>query len=306
MKFISTAVSLLFSAILVAAQQDAPTTTPTAASTPNLTPLATKYGDSFKNAGGKMLIDKVNVYLIFYGDWSSPEAQNDQSVFMSFVDRLSSTSWFSTLKQYPNADGKTIGGPLSLAAAVTDSGSHGLNLTDTNTHKQIVTDAVHSGYLDATNQLDNDGFYIILAAKNVQDSDFCNTHCGYNGYSDEFQYMYIGYPGSCTDSCVPGFNQVDSPNNSTSIDAAITIFSHEVQDILTDPRDDAWILKDGDTKVEVGDFCSGQGVTESQWFGATSQVEGRNASYNLAIDDKKYLVQTIYSPKSKTCVLSSE
>lgn len=80
---------------------------------------------------------------------------------------------------------------------MTDSGSQGLNLTDANVHKQIVIDAVNSGYLSDTNSFDSNGVYVILGGSNVHDADFCTNNCGYNSYSDEFQYMFIGYPGEC-------------------------------------------------------------------------------------------------------------
>lgn len=104
------------------------------------------------------------------------------------------------VKEYTDSNGNKVTGPLNVAAAVADSGSHGLSLTDTNTHKQIVLDAVNSGYLSATNSLDSNGVYVIMAGSNVNDSQFCHTNCGYNSYSDEFQYMFIGYPGTCSET----------------------------------------------------------------------------------------------------------
>ncbi|KAI8393491.1 phosphate-induced protein 1 [Radiomyces spectabilis] len=285
---------------LVAAQQ--PTN---ADSNSHLTPTATKYADTFKNAGGRVLHDKVNVYLIFYGEWNSTEAKTDQSIIMNFLDRVSTAPWFSTLKKYPDSNGNTVTGPLNLAAALTDSGSHGLQLNDANTHQQIVTDAVNSGYLSATNQLDGDGVYIILAGQNVQDKDFCNAHCGYNSYNDQFQYIFVGHPKLCQDRCIPPFNKETSPNNSPAADAFITILSHELQDILTDPKGDGWVIQENQKRIELGDFCAGANVTQEQWFGQLSQIEaGKNASYNIAIDGNKYLVQTIFDREKKSCVLS--
>lgn len=106
-------------------------------------------------------------------------------------------------------------------------------------------------------------------------------------------------------SCVPPLISTESPNNSPAIDAAVTIFSHEIQDLLTDPREDAWVIKqNANTIIELGDFCAGRGVTQEQWFGTVSQVEGTNATYNLQVKNNKYLVQTIYSLNQKKCVLS--
>ncbi|KAF7722841.1 hypothetical protein EC973_002643 [Apophysomyces ossiformis] len=305
--------ALFFSIASVIAQQPQQTT----ANSNGLTPVAKQYADSFKNVGGKVLSDQVNVYAIFYGDWKSSSA--DQNILLNFVDRVSGTAWYNTCKYYYSAlnvvlpnlydqvkeytgnDGKTVGS-LHLAAALTDSGSHGLNLSDNGIHKQIVIDAVNSGYLSADNQLDSNGIYIIFAASNVNDSGFCSKNCGYNSYSDQFQYMYIGHPGVCAQSCIPSLNNATSPNNNPAVDAMITIFSHELQDILTDPRNNAWIVRSGQTEIELGDFCSGSGVTQEQWFGNVQQDNGGH--YNLAIGDSKYLVQTIYSREKKACVLS--
>jgi hypothetical protein len=101
------------------------------------------------------------------------------------------------VNQYSDNSGRTVTGPLNLAAAVNDAGSHSLNLTN-DIHKQIVEDAVNSGYLSPVNRLDSNGVYIIMGGPDVNDSEFCTTNCGYNSYSNDFQYMFIGYPGRCS------------------------------------------------------------------------------------------------------------
>lgn len=95
-----------------------------------------------------------------------------------------------------------------------------------------------------------------------------------------------------------------SPNVSPSIDAAITIFSHEIQDMLTDPRNNAWIIQQDNTVVELGDFCAGSGVSAEQWFGNVQQVASKNASYNIEVGSQQFLVQTIFSKSKQQCVLS--
>jgi hypothetical protein len=67
-------------------------------------------------------------------------------------------------------------------------------------HKEIVVDAVQSGYLSHVNQLDSNGVYVVMGGPDVTDADFCKTNCGYNGYADQFQYIFIGYPGLCPDT----------------------------------------------------------------------------------------------------------
>ncbi|GAA5806356.1 hypothetical protein HPULCUR_011889 [Helicostylum pulchrum] len=283
-------------ACLVSAQQEVPTNTEPST-------IISQYGSRFKNLGGNILHDKVNVYIIFYGNWSSAESQQEQTTFMHFVDNISLSPWFSLLKQYTDGNGKSVTGPLNLAAAVNDAGSHKLNLTP-EIHKQIVSDAVSSGYLSPSNQLDSNGIYVIMGGPDVNDVDFCKNNCGYNSWTDNFQYMYIGYPGSCPNNiCVPTVNKDVSPNSSPAMDAAITIFSHEIQDILTDPRGDAWEINDasGNT-IELADLCSAKGVSKEQ-FGSMTQ-DPQLGSYNLELAGSKYLVQTIFDLASKECKLA--
>ena len=293
MKFSNLVVCLFaITASLVSAQQ-----TVQSGSTNNA--VISQYGSTFKNAGGSVLHDKVNVYIIFYGNWSSTESQQEQTVFMNFIDNISSSPWFNLLKQYTDNNGKAVTGPLNLAAAVNDAGSHTLNLTNT-IHKQIVLDAVNSGFLSPVNRLDSNAIYIIMGGPDVSDSDFCKVNCGYNGYSDEFQYMFIGYPGICPDTCIPSVNKASSPNNSPAMDAAITIFSHELQDILTDPRGDGWEIQNSNVTIELGDFCSGQGTISDQFGNVTQSSTG---SYNLEVNNYKYLVQTVFDLSAQQCKL---
>ncbi|KAG0740425.1 hypothetical protein G6F57_008807 [Rhizopus arrhizus] len=291
-----TLVTCLFTFIikLIFAQQNS---TSESAST-----LISQYGNSFKNQGGSILHDKVNVYIIFYGNWSSTQQQQEQVTFMNFVENISISPWFKILNQYSDNSGRTVTGPLNLAAAVNDAGSHSLNLTN-DIHKQIVEDAVNSGYLSPVNRLDSNGVYIIMGGPDVNDSEFCTTNCGYNSYSNDFQYMFIGYPGRCSSSCMPQVNINSSPNNSPAIDAAITIFSHEIQDILTDPRNNAWIISENNTNYELGDFCSGKGTVSYQFGNVTQETSG---SYNLELAGSKYLVQTIFDLETKQCSLGSK
>lgn len=99
---------------------------------------------------------------------------------------------------------------------------------------------------------------------------------------------------------MPSFNKDQSPNNSPAMDAAITIFSHEIQDILTDPRDNGWEISTSNSTIELGDFCSLKG-TSSYQFGNVTQTS--SGSYNLELDNNKYLVQTIFDLSTQQCSL---
>lgn len=99
---------------------------------------------------------------------------------------------------------------------------------------------------------------------------------------------------------MPQVNVKSSPNNSPAMDAAITIFSHELQDILTDPRNNAWVIQDNGSNIELGDFCSGTGTVSYQFGNITQENSG---SYNIELAGNKYLVQTIFDLETKQCSL---
>ena len=177
----------------------------------------------FRYALSNALVYNFIVYLIFYGDWSSEQSQHDQITFMNFASNISSSSWFKTRKYWPEGwwfsicdlpltvilvneytdnSGASVTGPLKLYAGVSDTGSQQLNLTDITVHETIITEAVKSGYLSTTNSIDPNGIYVILAGSNVQDADFCTKHCGYNYHTDNYQWIFIGYPGACPNKYV--------------------------------------------------------------------------------------------------------
>ncbi|ORX45649.1 hypothetical protein DM01DRAFT_1169057 [Hesseltinella vesiculosa] len=194
---------------------------------------------------------------------------------------------------------------MNLAAAMVDSGSSGQNLTDNNLHKTIILNAVNSGYLSVGNRLDSNGIYILVLGPDVTDSQMCTSYCGYNYYSDQFQYITIGHPSVCPNACIPPLNSQSSPNNSPFIDAIITVLSHELQDILTDPRLNAWVVNNNGHSLELGDFCSGDNTSTDEWFGKY-QNASNGASYNLQFNNAQYLVQTIYSKEKNACLLTNQ
>jgi hypothetical protein len=98
-------------------------------------------------------------------------------------------------------------------------------------------------------------------------------------------------------------NKDQSPNNSPAMDAAITIFSHEIQDILTDPRGNAWEIPTSNLTIELGDFCSSTGISAEQFGNVTQTASG---SYNLELNQNKYLVQTIFDLETKQCLLGKK
>jgi hypothetical protein len=121
------------------------------------------------------------------------------------------------VNEYTDNSGASVTGPLKLYAGVSDTGSQQLNLSDITVHETIITEAVNSGYLSTTNSIDPNGIYVILAGSNVQDADFCTKHCGYNYHTDNYQWIFIGYPGACPNKYVVHFkhNMLEEPNKLT-------------------------------------------------------------------------------------------
>jgi hypothetical protein len=111
-------------------------------------------------------------------------------------------------------------------------------------------------------------------------------YCGYHTTTaDELPYAVIPY------NAVPGHCQSDKPRpNASPADPTISTISHEHNEVMTDPLDDAWI--DGSSE-EAGDLC----VTT---FGPTLGGTGTSA-WNQVINGHHYYLQDEWSNAGGSC-----
>jgi hypothetical protein len=111
-------------------------------------------------------------------------------------------------------------------------------------------------------------------------------YCGYHSETlDGLLYAVIPY------NAVPGHCQSDNPRpNGSSADPTISTISHEHNEVVTDPEEDAWIDSQGE---EDGDLCI-------QSFGPTLGGTGQTA-WNEVVHGGRYYLQEEWSNEDGGC-----
>lgn len=145
-------------------------------------------------------------------------------------------------------------------------------LTDT----QLETEIEHVVAADHLPRTDRDVYFLItpngLGSCTDASSSSCalggraSGYCGYHSQTpDGIDYAVIPY------NAVPGHCQSDNPRpNSSPADPTISTISHEHNEMVTDPRGDAWIDGRGN---EDGDLCLTRFGPSLSWPGTTAWNE---------------------------------
>jgi len=226
--------------------------------------------------GGPVMVAPTKVYMIWYGSaWDS----TSQNVLNNLASNIGGSPYFNINTTYYNGSGTHVVNQVTLAGSTANSGTLGTQLTDANI-QTIVTSAIGSGAVP----LDANAVYFVMTDKNTTaTSGFCTQYCGwhtntnYNGQN--IKYAFIGNPETqCPTAC--GAN-TPSPNSTPGADAMASIFSHELEEAVTDPDGNAWYsLSNG---MENGDKCA--------WNFGTTSTASNGAKYNQTIGGKNYLIQ---------------
>jgi len=228
----------------------------------------------------------VNVYLIWYGDWSTDI--HTQAVVTDFVTHLGGSPYYNIATNYYDYKGGEkdfIKNKVTHGGAITDNYSYGSALTDDDIGF-ILQDSVTSGKLPA----DPNGVYMILASADVDEtSGLCSYCCGFHGYQPvsvgnltNIIGTFVGNANRCPSLC-SWESIVSATPNSQSTDGMVDTVSHELFESVTDPLGTAWINPDGS---EIADLCNG--VT------GPLKTLPNGASYNLVLGSHAYLVQEIW------------
>ena len=157
---------------------------------------------------------------------------------------------------------------------------------------------VHADHLPFTG---NDVYFLVTPNGLGECLDSSSSSCalggsgtGYCAYHDQTQtgllYAVIPY------NAVGGHCQSDNPRpNGSSADPAISTISHEHNEMVTDPEDDAWIDPSGQ---EDGDLCI-------QSFGSDLGGAGTRA-WNEVIHGGHYYLQEEWSNEDAACAPRDE
>jgi hypothetical protein len=237
--------------------------------------------------GGPIIDDAngVNVYYIWYGDWSKDTAA--QTIMTDFIKHLGGSPYTTVNATYYDMetgptgtnvvkDWVTTG--IHYMGSTTDNYSQGAALTDAQVGAVIVN-AVTSGALP----LDHNGVYFVNTSADVTEtSGFCTLYCAFHGFQPAGALGnliggFIGNPQRCPLACTA---QDVTPNNNFAADSMVNFIAHELEESVSDPFGDAWINSDANENEDLCLFT----------FGKYYQLP--NGSYaNMKLGERHYLIQ---------------
>jgi len=224
--------------------------------------------------GGPVMLGTVNVYYIWYGNWSGNSATN---ILTDLASSIGGSPYYNINTTYYNGSNTHISNSVRYTKSTTDNYSQGTALSDTGV-QNVVSSAISSGRLPK----DTNGVYFVLTSQDVNEtSGFCTQYCGWHtratiGGSD-IKFSFVGNPARCPSACEA---QSTSPNGNAGADGMASIISHELEETHTDPDLNAWYDNRGE---ENADKCA--------WtFGSTSKASN-GSSFNMTLGSRQYLIQ---------------
>jgi hypothetical protein len=237
-------------------------------------------GPVMTNAAG------VNVYVIWYGNWSGNTAT---TIVPEFLSHLGGTPHWNINTTYYDASNTHVKNLVSLAGQTTDSYSQGTRLTD-KTVRKVVASAINSGRLPK----DTNGLYFVLSSKDVSESSgFCSQYCGWHNHGTiataDIKYSFVGDAARCITSCAA---QSTGPNGNAGADGMLSVITHELEETVTDPDLNAWSFSNGQ---ENGDACA--------WTFGTEYTTANGAKANMNINGHDYLIQQNWIAPSTGCAV---
>jgi len=216
----------------------------------------------------------VNVYYIWYGNWSGNTAP---TILEDFARNLTGSGWWNISTTYSDASAKKISPTVSFLGSTTDAYSLGTALSDSQI-QSVVSSAITSGRLVK----DANAVYFVLTSADVNaSSGFCTQYCGWHTHGtiggSDIKYSFVGNPDRCPSSCAA---QTTSPNGNAGADGMASIIAHELTEAASDPDLNAWYDRRG---YENADKCA--------WtFGATTTAPD-GAKSNMALGGRRYYIQ---------------
>jgi len=246
------------------------TATAQPASVPGSNGIAYNGGPIMDDANG------VNVYYIWYGDWSKDQLA--QKVLVNLITHIGGSPYFNINTTYysyelePNGT-KLIKDPVINAVhymgSTNDNYSQGSNLSD-NMVYAAVANAITSGALP----LDKNGVYFLLTSGDVNQSDlqggFGTVYCAWHASAInpelptdswplvdgvDVKVAWVGNAATMNAyNCI--WNYQTTMSGSLGADGMANVIAHELEESVTDPDTTSWINLSSWPGGENADLCS--------------------------------------------------
>ncbi|HEY3571647.1 MAG TPA: hypothetical protein VGP73_27215 [Thermoanaerobaculia bacterium] len=237
------------------------------------TPPPANNGINYHN--GPVMLGTVNMYYIWYGDWSNNSAID---ILTNLAESIGGTPWYNINTTYYSGAGrqlKHVSNSVSYKGSTTDDYSRGKALSDDDV-RDIVADAITSGRLPK----DTNGVYFVLTSQDVTEvSGFCSNYCGWHTYDKiNGSNLKFAFIGDASTQCPNGCTRLryHSPNDNIGADGMASVIAHELSEAVTDPQLNAWYSGQGDENADKCAFKYGDIYTAPNGAGANVQMGNRD------------------------------
>jgi hypothetical protein len=240
--------------------------------------------------GGPIIDDAngINVYVIWYGDWSKNTAA--QTIVTDFIKHLGGSPYTTVNTTYydmePGPTGTNVVKDwvttgIHYMGSTTDNYSFGSAIGDND-----VANIAENSVLDGRLPVDPKGVYFVITSIDVMEtSGFCTGYCAFHGYVTDpgvipdLPVGFIGNPEQCPSGCTEE-SVLPTPNNNVAGDGMVNMLAHETEESVSDPFGNAWY-----------DLNFNENEDKCVWtFGKTYNLP--NGSYaNMKLGQRQYLIQ---------------
>jgi hypothetical protein len=243
--------------------------------------------------GGPIMLGTIDVYYIWYGNWSGSTGLNAMTVLQNLASNIGGSPYFNINSTYYNGSGTALSNSVHFGGFIVDNYSQGANIDDAGV-SNIVALAISSGQLPR----DTNGVYFVLTSSDVSETTgFCTAYCGWHYFGTisgaDIKYAFVGNANACLLACAA---QNTSPNGDPGVDAMASIIAHELTEATNDPELTAWYFANGD---ESADKCA--------WNFGSYYAVGNGSFANINLGGLNYLIQQLWVNASATngyCALS--
>lgn len=239
-----------------------------AVATATAPPAAAPGSNGIAYNGGPILDDAkgVNVYYIWYGDWSKDQLA--QKVLVNLIAHIGGSPYFNINTTYYSLKAGPLGTPpvedrvvnaVHYMGSTADNYSQGANLSDYQVYL-AVANAITSGALPA----DKNGVYFLLTSGDVNEtSGFGSVYCAWHDSTQDLGFpavdgldIKLAFVGDSATrfayQCI--WNYQTTMSGSLGADGMADSIAHELEESVTDPDGTSWVNNPGFS--ENADICS--------------------------------------------------
>jgi hypothetical protein len=230
-------------------------------------------GNGISYHGGPVMQGIVNVYYIWYGDWTKDTGAN--LILTDWAQNIGDSPYEKINATYGDTTGNVSGSIHYSGFTTMPSAMFGTALSDSS----IGSIVSNSGL-----PMDSNALYFVLTAPGITEtSGFLTKYCGWHTYGTiggkNIKYAFVGNAqGANLGSCAA--QTTKSPNGDPAADAMVSVMAHELEEAVSDPNLNAWYDSTG---AENADKCA--------WtFGTTHAASGGGVA-NMTLGNRDYLIQ---------------